>query len=499
MGAAEGQTPKPTAQQWLPAILLIALFTVAGVFEAVRLTALKGTDIWLHLRTGTWILQNLSVPHNGLFSQYSDSRWIDHGWGFDVLTAAAYKLMGLRALPLLLMLYKAGFAVVLFVLARACRARFWVAVVLSAVAQFLLWSLPFAPVLSSVLLLAGELMILYRAKATGDARELYWLPPLFVVWVNADLHFVFGLIVLALFVAVMALEKSTQPAPANPQRAFPLLRALGISALCLGATLLSPYGWNAYDGASALFGNPALSHYLKQIQSIPFRRPQDFALLLLAMAAFFFLGRQHLRDRLSLVLLLFAAAISFSWEREAWLAAVVSVAAIANALPGGEPQPRPAQDAGRVRLTKLVTAGLAAAVLLVAAFSLVPGDRDALIRMSKTLPVQACDYIRQHKLPPAIFNTYEWGGFIAWYLPEYPVAMDTRTEVYGDDATLLYFKITNGEMPLGAELHFAYAGTTIVPANSPMAAGLSAGPRFTPVYRDDIALVLVRTAVLQGQ
>jgi hypothetical protein len=54
-------------------------------------------------------------------------------------------------------------------------------------------------------------------------------------------------------------------------------------------------------------------------------------------------------------------------------------------------------------------------------------------------------------------------------------------------------------MPLGAELHFAYAGTVIVPGNSPMAIGLAAGPRFTPVYRDDVALVLVRTALLKGQ
>ena len=93
-------------------LALVFLFTTAAVYEAFSLSALGGLEVWSHLRTGIWILQNHAVPQNGLFSQYPDFPWMAHSWGFDVLLAAIYKLMGLRALPVLLMVFRVALALV---------------------------------------------------------------------------------------------------------------------------------------------------------------------------------------------------------------------------------------------------------------------------------------------------------------------------------------------------------------------------------------------------
>ncbi len=53
-------------------LALVFLFTTTAVYEAFDLSALAGMDVWSHLRTGIWILQNHAVPRNGLFSQYPD-------------------------------------------------------------------------------------------------------------------------------------------------------------------------------------------------------------------------------------------------------------------------------------------------------------------------------------------------------------------------------------------------------------------------------------------
>src|SRR5271169_1438158 len=99
-------------------LALLVLLTGAPVWEALRISAFSNGDIWWHLRSGLWILQNHSVPRSGLFSQYADRPWVASSWAFEVLLAAAYKVLGLKAIPVLLMAFKLALAAVTFLLAR---------------------------------------------------------------------------------------------------------------------------------------------------------------------------------------------------------------------------------------------------------------------------------------------------------------------------------------------------------------------------------------------
>lgn len=126
----------------IPAMLV--LFASAAILEAFRLTslsALTNGDVWWHLSSGLWIIQHRAFPRSGLFSQAAAQPWIASSWGYDLLLAWAYKLLGLRAIPVLLMCFKAALAVVTFLLAGGLRSRFWAAVALSAIAQYILGSI----------------------------------------------------------------------------------------------------------------------------------------------------------------------------------------------------------------------------------------------------------------------------------------------------------------------------------------------------------------------
>jgi hypothetical protein len=480
----------------------VLVFSASSVHEAFHVSAVTGTEVWIHLRTGLWIVENKAAPHTGLFSQYSDSPWIAHSWAFDLIIAVVYKLVGLRAIPILLILYKAALAIVVFRLARGSPQNFWPAVLMTAVVQFVLWDVQLDPILNSILLLALELIILFRTRETGNLRQLTWMPALFVAWTNLDTRFIYGLAVLIMLLASMLAEAVCDRLKLawfeEDRKRLPFVKTAGIVAGCFVATLISPYGYGVYGGASVLFGGSNLEGYLNELRPLSFRRPQDFVVLLLAMTAFFALGRRQLRD-LFAVGLMIGIVISVSIRREAWLIVLISIGVIASL---DLWQRNPASKTADVLdwNSRVMRFAILASVIVIAAVAIrIPGSGALLQRMSKTLPVKACDYIRDHKLPAPLFNNYEWGGFIAWYLPEYPVSIDGRNDLYGDDVNLRYFQIANGEAPMGSELHFAYAGTTIVPIDSPTAEGLSAGPRFTPVYRDDVALVLERTAILKGE
>jgi hypothetical protein len=106
--------------------------------------------------------------------------------------------------------------------------------------------------------------------------------------------------------------------------------------------------------------------------------------------------------------------------------------------------------------------------------------------------VRAGDYIRANHLPPPIFNAYDWGGFLTWYLPEYPVSIDSRTALYGDEINARYFKVTTAEIPLDADPSFANARTILLRKDSPMAVALSSVPQFKVAYQDDVAMVLLQ-------
>ena len=173
--------------------------------------------------------------------------------------------------------------------------------------------------------------------------------------------------------------------------------------------------------------------------------------------------------------------------RDNWFVVVVSIAVIGSAL---YTKQAGAEHSGSWRLSRAEKLWTAALVLVVI-FANEPKGL-FLLRISKIFPVRAADYIRQNHLPQPLFNVYEWGGFLTWYLPEYPVSIDGRVDLYGDDLNIAYFKLMQAEVPLESNPGFARAQTILLEANSPMAQALSTLPGFRVAYQDGQSVVLVR-------
>ena len=192
---------------------MLLLFASAAIFEArnlFSLTALSNGDIWWHLRTGLWILQNHAVPHSGLFSQSPALPWTSSSWGYDLEIAFAFRMLGLRSIPLLLMGFKTAFAVVSFLLGGGLRGRFWPAIALSVTAQYTLGSVQPGPGYCSIVFFAVELLLLSENHSTGSVRLLFCLPPLFLVWANLDVQFVYGILLLVLYLTTSFLQSLGQ-------------------------------------------------------------------------------------------------------------------------------------------------------------------------------------------------------------------------------------------------------------------------------------------------
>jgi len=478
-------------------VTLIVLLSAAGIYESRHLSALAGSEVWVHLRTGIWILENHAIPRTGLFSQYSNMVWNDSSWGFDLLLGAVYKVFALRAIPILLMLLKAGIAVVTFLLAYSGRRNFWKAIVLSALAQYVISGLQPLPYVLSVLLFAVELQLLASSLRSGSVRRLYWLIPLFVLWANLHIQFVAGLALLAVFLIASLVEywlRVLNVRWLRPRRvSLPLVQVSAIAVACVLATFVTPYGFRLLpDFFKSQYSDVAFVHF-SEMAAMTFRRPQDYVLMLLVMMAFLALGRKRSLELFDLLVLLAGTALAFRIQRDGWLVVLPAIAVLSRVSFSerheGEPQRM------TVRTWEWGAAAAAAAVVLAIAGVRLPG-RDALMnRIGQNLPVKACDYVVSNKMPAPLFNEYSWGSFLTWYLPEYPVVVDSRVELYGHDVLTNYFDVVGGKERLDSDPMVARAGTLLLERNSPMAKALRNLPalssQYRLVYSDEMANIFV--------
>ncbi len=475
--------------------VLLLLFSWAGIYEAYHLTALKDYDIWWHLRTGIWILHNHAVPHTALFTQYSRQPWIAYSWGFDVLTAFFYKLFGLRGIPILQVCFKAAFALVAFLLARGSFRSFLPAALLSAIGQYAIPDFKVRPGSLSILLLGITLIVLFEVRRTGRVRNLLWLPLLFILWANLHIQFVYGLFVIGLFAAVVLLESFARRLGTNwfTSQSPPLSAAyvVAVMSVCGLATLITPYTYHTYQVAWQYAHSTAVYDYILEMRAMNFHWPEHYVRLLLVMAACFALGQRRSRNLFAIALLAISALIGFHQQRDTWFMVLVSIATIGDAY-FAEKQ---VWQEGLPRFTreKHIVASLVAVLLIVSIVRYIPSSQESLLlKVGEGFPVKACNAILGNHLPPPIFNPLNWGGFLTWYLPDYPVAIDGRTDLYGDEITIRQYKVWDGELPPGKEPTLVHARTLLLGSRTGLAEALRETPGYRLVYDDGMAAVFER-------
>ncbi len=450
-------------------------------------------DVWWHLKVGDWIRSHHAVPHNGIFSRSAGNLpWVAYSWGYEVLLSLFHGGFGLLGVGIYGTVLTLGLAAAIFWMLRRLSGSFWWGFLLSLAAYFpVLLSLMPRPVFFTMMLWCLLFTLLLEANRSGRVQPLYWLPAIFLLWANLHIQFVYGLLTLGIFVAVniaqhLLVRLKTYPDYLLPPT-LPAGRLMGILAACVAATCIGPYGIHLYR-VIIEYGHAKFAYSrIQELQAITFRAPEHYIQLALTAAGFFVLGRQQKLDPFKLVFLAICLIIAYRTARDSWFICLPAAALIAASRPAEKERERPESVLEWTAVTAVVCVGL-----VVIAPSLHFNERDLQRTVAASFPVDAVNFLRKNPVPGALYNDQNWGGFLTWYLPDRPVVIDGRNDLYGDKLLEYFDKLESGDPSYATDPYLNDSGVVILYRNIPLARRLQNDPRFSLIYQDRLAVIFAR-------
>lgn len=471
-------------RKYIDALWLICLLGIVAA-KAIRPALALDEDLWWHIRTGDWILKHAAVPIHDAFSHALVGKpYIAYTWLFDVLVSKVYNAWGLHGILTLTTFLTVSFVAALVFLfsryGRMLRAIALAALVFSASSAIVTPR----PWLFTCIFFVFELYLLLQARERGRAAWLLPLVPLFILWANTHIQFVYGLGVIGIFCLEAPLAALLKWPSTAKLRSWWYWAILGASTL---GTLLNPYGWRLYTVVVQYATEKVALQVINEMQAMQFRNVSDWAALFLVCCALFIIGSSRKKCPLMMSLLVVSLWFGFRTSRDVWFLAIASALVIAQSsgpVEAGLRKVRRAQWA----IALPISAALAFAVLSSAGVS----PKALQEAASKRFPVQASAYIESHHLPGPLYNPYGWGGYLIWRLPKMPVSIDGRADLYGDKALSRYVKTYLGARGWDSDPELMKANTILLGRDCALASILRVDPRFRMVYDDKVASVFER-------
>lgn len=437
-------------------------------------------DTWWHIATGRWILAHGKIPTADPFSWSAEGRpWVAHEWGSDLFFSLLNHWLGPAALLILAGLLIGGAFMLLASTLRVISENEWIVALCLAAAFYpsmLMWSL--RPHIISIFLVALFLRVLVGARFRGEIRRLWWLVPLTAIWSNLHAGFISAVVVIWVFAVVAVLERHKKA------RVF---AAVALATTAAGA--LNPAGLGIYPFALYL---AKVSSNIQEWQPPNLRTPYGLVFALLALCI---LGSAGLvTKKVDRALLLLAAVfifLGFGAVRNVPVAVFMTVPCLAGVLAcwGRIPLPRTEAGGGRIALGALLVVTVIASVMLVT--SNLAGKSSAQLLSERFFPVKAARFLSSQ---PAgrMANPYDWGGYLIYKTPRFPVSIDGRADMYGikllhDDAMLE--KLQPGWRPYLERNHVRFV---LWKRSLPLAQALRLDPRWRLVFRDHTSVVFER-------
>ena len=481
--------------------LLLAITLSVLWFLALRPAV--DPDYGWHVENGRRVLDGTAFSGRDLYSWTATGDWVVHQWLTEAGMSTVHDSLGASANSILAaLLWTTAFYLVAIRL--RSRGFGWPSTILTVVLGFFctMMSAGVRPQVLELVYLASLLLLVdrYLTGSVGRRGFVALTVLLAVLWVNTHGSF-------PLLMAVTGLTAAGLLVAGNGH--WRVMAA--VTAACMLAALLNPWGWTIYQFATqSTMSQPTLS----MIEE--WKRPQLLtgslipfvvAALLAAAAATVRLLRRGeapvgTRLRLDDVFIFLAMLyLGLSSGRHVMLFGIGAAPLIAwtlgaagrwrlSVMTGRTVPVLPDRDAAARDRVNVGAALIVAAAILVLGWSVV-NPRAQTSAVAVRYPVGLVNHLRSRVSSGSrMFNEYSWGGFLI-EKGVTPVFIDGRSELYGDDQLLRYARIARLAEGWARVLDSLGVDIAVMPRDSRLAVGL-ARRGWIVAAEDSVGVVLER-------
>lgn len=469
-----------TTERTMLAILFLLIFALATHVPV-------DTDTWWHIRSGEYTLSKGMIYADPFSFTKLGEPWVNHSWGSQVVIYGAWATLGNLGLALYTaLLATAGMGFVY----RMCEGNVYVrafALVLGGATAAVFWSA--RPQMMSFLLSAVVLYLLWLYKVRKVNR--LWLLPL-VMWVWGNLHagFSIGFIFMGGVIAGEILGNLFAPTREDRIEWRGVGKLILIALISVIVLVINPYGLEILKVPFQTLSIGALQAYIEEWNSPNFHDRQVWPFVALLLGTLGLVGASGRRlDWTDFVLFSGTAFMGLLAGRNIAVFAVAATPILtrhANAT-----LTRLGLILRSAKTVPITRAYVNLLLVLLVGFAVLANlllviDAETIDDAQKRfLPVAVAEQIRSANYVGNMFNSYNMGGYLLFALPDVPVFVDGRTDLYGNDFLLRYLRAANG-IPGWRELLDEYdIGFVVVERASGIAYWLAEEPGWRLDYEYD--------------
>jgi hypothetical protein len=330
-----------------------------------------------------------------------------------------------------------------------------------------------------------------------------WLfVPFFAVWANLHGGFVFGAMLLTVWLAGTVAEWL---ASGRDSRWLPRIKYLAIALVCAGlGTLLNPHGLDLHRHVLTFFGNRFNMDHTAEFLSPNFHEIDGRIFLLgilgVLAALTFHRERPSYPRLLAITMTLAFGLISVRNMALFGLTALPLVALHVSDAWRRLPDPRGIR--GRFGATAQTGSTLPWVLPVVIAFVLLALAHGRVGRVQvvaddfdpATFPIAAVAKGREAGLQGRMFSEFAWGGYLVYAWPEQRIFIDGGTDFFGDPLYEEFSRVRRLSPGWRDILRRWDIQLALLQPGSSLAHELSRDSRWTPWYCDSVAVILQRSA-----
>lgn len=430
-GASKSYNLQP--MRFFVLILLFALLALS------QLNTIVDSDLWCHLKSGEYIVKNLSVPAVDIFSYTLENQpWVDHEWLSQIFFYLIFVKFGWLGINLFkAIIISSCFLILLFfIISKYKKSIYAVFFILFSVLAFGYRSFV-RPEIFSYLMACLFFCIL------EDEKKIFILPLLQILWVNLHGYFILGPMLIFLYLAGELIC-------GNLAKAKRLSLAL---CLAIAACFINPY---FYKGAvypvkilESIFTGQSL--YMRNIHELmtPINagmgRYVFFWVFAVLTSMTFLVNIKKARIQHVLVFLCsFTASYMAIRNMPVFIFMAMPLAAI------NLNEADSTKNIADKKYYILAALFISAAIYLFVSNKYYAYTKQFPFKKTESkmtgllTPYGACDFLKNNNIKGRIFNSIDFGHYIAYkFYPEKRIFIDPRTELYKDDFYRAYQKAQN--------------------------------------------------------